>query len=84
MKTSVLKSIDCITYTLIIIGALNWGLVGFFGFNLVAAIFGQMTVAARVVYAVVGVAALYDLLAIRSMIHRWGVHTHREPAPAHA
>ncbi len=84
MKTSVLKSIDCITYTLIIIGALNWGLVGFFEFNLVAAIFGQMTVAARVVYAIVGLAALYDLLAIRSMIHRWGVQIHPEPAPAHA
>ena len=42
----------CLVFTLI--GAINWGLVGIFEFNLVAAIFGDMTVAARIVYALVG------------------------------
>ncbi|AXF56110.1 DUF378 domain-containing protein [Salicibibacter kimchii] len=43
-----------------IIGAVNWGLIGFFGFDLVAAIFGgQSAVFARVIYAIVGLAGLY-------------------------
>jgi uncharacterized membrane protein YuzA (DUF378 family) len=41
-----------------IIGALNWGLVGFFNFNLVAAIFGESSAASRVIYALVGLAGL--------------------------
>ena len=40
MKNSVWKSIDVIAYSLLLIGALNWGLVGLFGFDLVAAMFG--------------------------------------------
>lgn len=46
---------------LLIIGGLNWGLVGLFGFDLVAAIFGSMTLLSRVVYVIVGVAAVYTL-----------------------
>ena len=41
-----------------LIGALNWGLVGFFRFDLVAWIFGPMTVMSRLIYAVIGLAAL--------------------------
>lgn len=48
---------------LIVIGALNWGLVGFFGFDLVEAIFGRKSVLSRVVYALVGLAALVHVLA---------------------
>jgi uncharacterized membrane protein YuzA (DUF378 family) len=48
--------------TLIIIGAINWGLVGFFQFDLVAAIFGGMSSwVSRVIYALVGLAGLYAL-----------------------
>jgi uncharacterized membrane protein YuzA (DUF378 family) len=43
---------------LIIIGALNWGLVGAFGFDLVASILGQMSVLSRIVYALVGISAV--------------------------
>lgn len=47
---------------LVIIGAINWGLIGFFKFDLVAAIFGGQDAAlARVVYALVGLAGLYGL-----------------------
>jgi uncharacterized membrane protein YuzA (DUF378 family) len=46
---------------LVIVDALNWLLVGVFRFHLVAAIFGNMTVLARAVYAVVGLAGLYCL-----------------------
>lgn len=43
---------------LVIIGALNWGLVGIFGFDLVAAIFGPMTLLSNIVYSLVGISAL--------------------------
>ena len=53
---------DFIALLLVIIGALNWALVGFFQFDLVAAIFGgASTVLARVVYALVGVAGIYAI-----------------------
>ena len=47
-----------ISIVLVLIGALNWGLIGIFGFNLVAAIFGSMSVLSNVVYTLVGIAAL--------------------------
>lgn len=50
---------DWIAMILLIIGGLNWGLVGFFKFDLVAAIFGDMTAVSRVIYALVGLSALY-------------------------
>lgn len=45
-------------YALVIIGALNWGLIGMFGFNLVSAIFGDMTLLARIIYSLVGISAI--------------------------
>ena len=84
MKPSVLKSVDVVAYALLLIGALNWGLVGLFGFDLVAAIFGQMTLLSRIVYALVGFAALYDLVSLPAILRRWEVHMHSEPAHAHA
>ena len=55
------KVLDCIALTLAIIGAVNWGLVGFFDFNLVSFLFGSMTWVSRIVYALVGIAGLYLL-----------------------
>jgi uncharacterized membrane protein YuzA (DUF378 family) len=48
-----------IAVILLIIGGLNWGLVGFFKYDLVAAIFGDMSGVTRVIYALVGLSALY-------------------------
>jgi uncharacterized membrane protein YuzA (DUF378 family) len=42
-----------------VVGAINWGLVGLFGFDLVAAIFGRMSVLSRIVYVLVGIAGVY-------------------------
>ncbi len=53
------KIIDGIALTIAIIGAVNWGLIGFFDFNLVAVIFGSMTWCSRIIYALVGVCGLY-------------------------
>lgn len=50
-----------IAYILVIIGALNWGLVGLFGMDLVARALGPMTMPARIVYVLIGVSALYLL-----------------------
>ncbi|MHC4119370.1 MAG: DUF378 domain-containing protein [Planctomycetota bacterium] len=82
MKATVLKSIDMVAYALLLIGALNWGLIGLFRFDLVAAIFGSMTVFSRIVYTIVGVAAVYDLMSLPSILKRWEIHVRREPVHA--
>ena len=56
-----MKAINFIALLLIIIGALNWGLIGFFGFNLVETIFGESVVWSRIVYAIIGLAGLWSL-----------------------
>lgn len=56
-----MKVIDTIALILIIIGAVNWGLLGFFEFDLVAAIFGDMSTFARIVYGIIGIAGLYSI-----------------------
>lgn len=61
-----LNALDYISLALMIVGGINWGLVGLFDFDLVARIFGDMTTASRIVYALVGLAALYGIaLAVR-------------------
>ncbi|AKM82574.1 TPA: DUF378 domain-containing protein [Candidatus Berkelbacteria bacterium] len=54
-----LNAVDWIALILVIIGAINWGLVGFFQYDLVKAIFGDMTTMSRIVYDLVGLAGLY-------------------------
>lgn len=56
-----LNAIDWIAIILLAVGGLNWGLVGIFNFDLVATIFGDMSALSRIVYAVVGVCAIYVL-----------------------
>lgn len=51
-------------YVLTLIGALNWGLVGLFGFNLVSTIFGDMTLMSRIIYTLVGLSAIITALTI--------------------
>ena len=53
-----MKYIKYLAYALTLIGALNWGLVGLFGFNLVAQIFGDMTLMSRIIYSLVGLSAI--------------------------
>ena len=56
-----MKIIDKIALILIIVGALNWGLIGLFRFDLVAAIFGEMTMLSRIVYGLVGLSGLWGI-----------------------
>ena len=76
MRTwSGMKVLDVVVTVLLIIGGINWGLIGFFDFNLVAAIFGEATAASRVVYALVGLCALYEVfdlsVGFKSFHTRW-------------
>ncbi|MFD3156038.1 DUF378 domain-containing protein [Haloimpatiens sp. FM7330] len=56
-----MKTLDTIALLLVIIGAVNWGLIGFFQFDLVAALFGTLTTFSRIVYALVGISGLYAI-----------------------
>jgi uncharacterized protein len=58
-RTSGLSGIAWTAIVLVVIGALNWALVGLFEWNLVAAIFGRLTAITRIIYVIVGVAGLY-------------------------
>ena len=53
------KGYDYTALTIVIIGAVNWGLIGFFNFNLVSFLFGSMSWISRIIYAVVGLCGLY-------------------------
>ena len=59
-----MKYLRYIAYALVLIGALNWGLVGLFGFDLVAAIFGDMTLLTRFIYSIVGISAIVTALMV--------------------
>jgi uncharacterized membrane protein YuzA (DUF378 family) len=54
-----MKTINWIAFILVVIGGLNWGLIGFFNYDVVAAIFGYMSMVSRVIYALVGLGALW-------------------------
>ena len=56
-----MKIIDRIALVLVIIGAINWGLIGFFNFNLVEMIFGNMTIISTIIYALVGISGLWAI-----------------------
>lgn len=53
-----------VTLLLLIVGGLNWGLVGLLNFDLVAAIFGEMSLLSRVVYSLVGLSAVWQLVPL--------------------
>jgi uncharacterized membrane protein YuzA (DUF378 family) len=57
----ILKALDVIALVLVIIGAVNWGLIGFFRFDLVSSLFGTGTAFTRIIFALVGIAGLYSL-----------------------
>ncbi len=57
------RLVDYTLLTLVIVGAVNWGLIGFFRFDLVAFLFGSMSWLSRIVYALVGIGGLYLLSA---------------------
>ena len=55
------RTLDAIVLTLVIIGDINWGLIGFFNFNLVDTLFGSVAWLTRTIYAIVGIAGVYSI-----------------------
>jgi uncharacterized protein len=87
-STSTTRNAGIAALVLAIIGALNWLLVGLFRFNLVSAIFGEMSTLSRIVYVLVGLAGLYLIASASTFLPRalehgerreTGVRTRREP-----
>ena len=66
----VLQWFDVVVTVLLLIGGLNWGLIGFFGIDIIAAIFGELAFVSRLIYALVGICALYELVQWREMPRR--------------
>ena len=64
----IMKMLDNVSLTLVIIGALNWLLIGVFRFDLVAFLFGNMTLLSRIIYILVGLCGLY-LITLYGRIH---------------
>lgn len=60
-RTSAMGTAAVIALVLLVVGGLNWALVGLFNFDLVAALFGNMSMLSRIVYVLVGIAAIYAL-----------------------
>jgi uncharacterized protein len=70
-----MKVLDIIVTFLLVIGALNWGWVGFFGYNLIGATFGEASAYARVIYSAIGLCGLYEAYnftyGYKGLYHRW-------------
>lgn len=56
-----MRTLKIISLLLVVIGAINWGLIGFFKFDLVSMIFGDMSMISRIIFALVGIAGLYSI-----------------------
>ena len=69
---SYMKTIDMVAAAFICFGGINWGLVGLFNFDLVAFIFGSMSILSRIFYTLVAVCALYDAIMLKAIQKRWG------------
>jgi uncharacterized membrane protein YuzA (DUF378 family) len=76
VKENKMKTIDVIAAVLLVIGGLNWGLVGIAHFDLVATIFGmkfgETSIFSSAVYLLVGLSALYQAVSFKAIQHRWG------------
>lgn len=70
-----MKAVDVLAVVLLVVGGLNWGLVGAARFDLVATIFGmhfgETSALSAVVYVLVGLAAVYQAVAFKAMQKRW-------------
>jgi hypothetical protein len=66
-----MKKLDVVAAVLLVIGGLNWGVVAVRGTDLVGGLFGVDSPVSRVVYLLVGLAALYQVLQWKAIQHRW-------------
>lgn len=66
-----MKAIDMVAAAFLFVGGINWGLVGLFNFNLVAWIFGNMSIFSRIFYTLVAISAIYDAVMWKVIQRRW-------------
>jgi uncharacterized membrane protein YuzA (DUF378 family) len=66
-----MKTLDVLAAVLLVVGGLNWGMVGVTGSDLVGTLFGELSPVSRTVYILVGLAALYQALQWKAIQHRW-------------
>ncbi len=57
-----MKTLNLTTLLLVIVGGVNWGLIGMFDFNLVSALFGIDSILSNLIYTIVGISAIYQLV----------------------
>jgi uncharacterized membrane protein YuzA (DUF378 family) len=67
------RTFDVVAAILLVIGGLNWGLVGFFNLDLVATALGDASLTSKSVYGLVGLSALYQALQWKSIQRRWSL-----------
>jgi uncharacterized membrane protein YuzA (DUF378 family) len=75
-----MKTLDVLAAVLVVVGALNWGLVGAFNFDLVATLFGEGAMLSRLVYVLVGLAGLFQAVQFRAIQRRWADAAVASPA----
>ena len=75
-----MKTLDVLAAILVVVGAANWGLVGLFQFDLVAALLGEATIVSRIVYSLVGVAGLFQAMQWKAIQRRWSTDPTMIPA----
>jgi len=75
-----MRTFDVVAAILVVVGAANWGLVGLFQFDLVAALFGDASVLSRVVYSLVGIAGLFQAMQWKAIQRRWSMSPAMMPA----
>lgn len=77
-----MKTVNIVTQILLIIGGLNWLLVGAFQFDLVAAIFGsQAAILSRIIYILMGASALWQITRLGALMSDDHTHTHPPQGP---
>lgn len=68
-----MRNLDVLAAVLLVVGGLNWGLVGLVNFNLVDFLFSSMPVVENAVYTLVGLAAVYQVIGLKGIQARWHV-----------
>tara|TARA_Y100000814_G_scaffold187737_1_gene137510 strand:- start:198 stop:407 length:210 start_codon:yes stop_codon:yes gene_type:complete len=68
-----MRTLDVIVAVLLVVGGLNWGLVGLFDFDLVETLFSSIPVVQKTVYVLVGLSAIYQIIGLKGIQTRWHV-----------
>ncbi|MDR0306574.1 MAG: DUF378 domain-containing protein [Chitinispirillales bacterium] len=79
-----LNALDWIALIILIVGGINFGLMGFFGFDLIAAVFGSMSFLTRVMYALIGLSGLYTLVISPALGRKGSMESRGQRAAQHS